>query len=329
MLNPGRVLLRLPNWVGDAAMSTAVVRAFLAQRPDIHLEIIGRGVTTDVHHGLLPAERCHRLTAEVRAQLRGRYDLGVLLPESFSSAWYFFRAGIPSLGRRGDARDLFLRHPRPRRRLPAKRHLVEEWDEILEPLGVRSSLCEARVEFLPGELAAGAARVAAIAGGRPAVALCPGATFGPAKRWPLENFLELARRLTAAGFACIASGGPGDAELVEAVSRAAGTAPLAGLAVREWAASLAAFPLVVANDSGASHMGAACGSRVLALFGSTDPTWSRPRGPGHRVLALGLHCSPCFERECPLKHLDCLRRITVDDVERNAREMLEESGVRP
>lgn len=321
-LDPRRVLLRLPNWIGDGAMATAAVRAFLTQRPDVELEVIGRGGTPDLIHGLLPESSCHRLTAGALRGLRGRFDLGVLLPDSFSSAWYFVRLALPSLGRRGDARTLLLRHARPPRRRPSTVHMVDEWDELLEPLGVRPSQAESRLEFSASERESGRLALRAVSGGPDPVVLCPGAAFGNAKRWPAESYSALARELSARGITCVSSGGPGEEELAAAVARACGTRPLLGMPVREWAAALSGARLVVANDSGAAHVAAAAGVPVVAIFGSTDPVWSRPRGSGHRVISLGLGCSPCYARECPLGHLDCLRHITVASVAESALAML-------
>ena len=327
------MLLRVPNWVGDAAMATAVVQAFAAGLPEAEVEVLGRGAVTDLFPGLLLPERCHRLSPELRRELRGRFDLGVLLPDSFSSAWLFYRLGIPSLGRRGDGRSLLLRHRRPPRRRPPDRHLVEEWDELLEPLGLRPSRFLPRVVLGEAERAAGRRRLAAAAVAPPVApaagpervaVLCPGATYGPAKRWPAERFAALARELGRTGVACVAAGSAAEAGAVGPVAAAAGTLPLLGLSVREWAACLAAAALVITNDSGAAHVAAACGTPALVLFGSTSPAWTRPLGPAHRCVSLGLACAPCFRRECPLGHLDCLMKLPVERVRDEALEMLGE-----
>jgi heptosyltransferase II len=298
-------------------MATSVVRAFLAQRPEVGLEVVGRGVTPELCRGLLPPGDCHRLDA-AGVSLKGRFDLGVLLPDSFSSAWHLWQLRIPSLGRRGDLRDWLLRFPRPRRHRPPTRHLVEEWDELLQPLGVRPSECLPRVALDEAELARARSRLAAETGERPTVVLCPGAAFGGAKRWPPEYFARLARGLRSHGLGVLVSGASGEEDLLAGAAAEAGTRPLVGLPIREWAAILGSAALVVANDSGASHVAAACGGRVLALFGSTDPVWSRPLGEGHQVLRLGLSCSPCFQRECPLGHLNCMRQLTVERVQEQA-----------
>jgi ADP-heptose:LPS heptosyltransferase len=384
-LRPRRVLMRVPNWIGDAAMATSVVQAFAEQLPQAHLEVVGRGAVTDLFPGLLPAERCHRMAPGLRAALRGRFDLGVLLPDSFSSAWFFLRAGIPALGRRADARSLLLRHRRPPRPRPPRQHVLEEWDELLAPLGLTPSRFVPRIRLDDAERAAGVDRISAAAqtvrgpgtgvgsaqptnpgpgpraldptnpgpGPRavdptnpgpdpradhpaakparvptraPVAVLAPGAAYGSAKRWPVDRFTALAEGLRAAGVTCLAAGAAGEAASVQPVAQAAGTEALLGLQVRPWAACLAAADLVVTNDSGASHVAAACGTPVLALFGSTSPAWTRPRGPGHRVLSLGLPCAPCFGRECRLGHLDCLLKMPVGQVLGAALEMLGARG---
>ena len=154
------------------------------------------------------------------------------------------------------------------------------------------------------------------------VLLCPGSINSRAKRWPAERFAELARRLAGVGTRCVVTGSEAERELVEEIARASASAPWIGLPLREWAASLAAASLVVTNDSGTSHVAAAVGAPVLTIFGSTDPGWTAPRAAAHREIWLHLKCSPCFQRECPLRHLRCLREITPERVLAEALAML-------
>ena len=307
-------------------MATAVVRAFREQRPEIELEVIGRGATSQLSHGWLAPPACHQLTGRSYSALRGRFDLGVLLPDSFSSAWLFARMGLPSLGRTGEGRSFLLRHRRRPRPRPPVRHLVEEWDDLLEPLGVSPSRFTPQLCFSDAETQAGRSLLPDPGSSSPVVALCPGAAFGPAKRWPVERYLGLARDLRELGIRCVVSGGRGEEAVSAEVARAAGTNPVLGLPLRTWGALLAACDVVVANDSGAAHVAAAAGTRVAAIFGSTNPVWSRPRGEGHTVLYRGLSWSPCLERECPLGHLDCLTGVSVRSVVEVVQRMLGEGA---
>lgn len=139
---------------------------------------------------------------------------------------------------------------------------------------------------------------------------CPGAEYGPAKRWPAERFGELAARLPVK-VALLGSGK--DRATCEQVN--AGALNLAGNTTLDEAIELiAGAAFVVSNDSGLMHVAAALGRPQVALFGSSSPEHTPPRSAASRVVWLRLECSPCFERECPLGHFRCMRDIHVERV---------------
>jgi len=138
------------------------------------------------------------------------------------------------------------------------------------------------------------------------VALCPGAEYGPAKRWPY--FGELAARLEKP---VVLLGSPNDAGAAAGI---AGTNLVGRTTLDEAIDLIAGAERVVTNDSGLMHVAAALGRPLVALFGSSSPQKTPPQAGRSRVLWLKPECSPCYERECPLGHFRCMREISVDMV---------------
>ena len=157
-----------------------------------------------------------------------------------------------------------------------------------------------------------------LASDRPVVALLPGAEYGPAKRWPIENFGALAARLAQAGASVWVLGSAREKPIGDRVTDLAcdpNVHNLCGASTLVDAIDLlAAAAVVVSNDSGLMHVAAAVGAHVVAIYGSTSPVFTPPLTDSKTICYENLSCSPCFERHCPLKHLNCLRGITVHAV---------------
>ena len=155
--------------------------------------------------------------------------------------------------------------------------------------------------------------------------LCPGAEYGPAKRWPVEYFADLARRLSADGHAIWILGSPNDAPVAAAIITALGDT---SLPVRDLTGHtdlgtaidlMSVASIVVSNDSGLMHAAAAVRAPLVALFGSSSPAYTPPLSDTARIARIDIVCSPCFERECPLGHFRCMRDLAPELVYNLAR----------
>lgn len=150
---------------------------------------------------------------------------------------------------------------------------------------------------------------------RSVVALLPGAEYGPAKQWPAEYFRRLAGSLDSAGWTVWVLGSAKEQALGDAIVDGNGAANLCGhTSIVDAVDLLGLAAVAVSNDSGLMHVAAAVGAHVVGLYGSSSPTFTPPLTPRQDVIWRDLDCSPCFKRECPLGHLDCLKSISPDEV---------------
>ncbi len=352
-----RLLVRLPNWLGDLMMARPAVRALAAADPGARLVAVappGVAVVTDwdgVFERVLawPAAASERaaLAAELKAW---RPDAALVLPPSFSSAWFAFRTGARErVGFAGDARDLLLTAA-VRREPRGTRHQSEEYLGLTGRLTGRLGGLAVRVDadnevparsdgpmpepavghgsaepppleaptlLVPEAARARAAtRLAQLGVTGPYAVLGPGAAYGPAKRWPADRFAAVGRGLIARGIAVLTCGAAAEREDCSRVAAAIGARAfsLAGETdLAEQAALCAAARVAVCNDSGLAHLSAATGAATLAIFGSTSSAWTAPRGPRVRVVQHEPVCAPCFQRTCGIGYR-CLVAVQVAEV---------------
>jgi len=319
--NPGRIVVRAPNWLGDLMMATGVVRAILERWPTASVDLIVRAG----HESLPLPKRGRVLPFDRRANSAGAfgvalretgYDRFYVLPPSFSAGWMAWRSRVPErVGYRGQFRGPLLR-PAITHRAPARSvHLVREYLDLIDPafetdcypprLDLSGAWVAERLALICRELP------------EPFVAIAPGAVYGPAKAWPAERYRDLARGLRdRSGVPVLLLGTSDEHVLAEQVRNGeagilnwCGTTDLPGLV-----AVLSRAALLVSNDSGAMHVMAALRRPQVAIFGSTSPVWTGPINEKASVVTLGLPCAPCFERTCRYGHYDCLRRVTADAV---------------
>jgi heptosyltransferase-2 len=327
---PARLLVRAPNWLGDAVLSLPAVRDLRRNFPAARIEVLARPWVAPLYGAVseVDAIRESRGVGADAEAVRGAFDAAVLLPNSFASALSVWRAAIPE--RWGYATDLRGPLLTRRPRVPAEvrgRSQVYYYRAMLAGLGLDVSPEADATLRCPEDWAA---RGAALLGGgdQPWIGLNPGAFFGPAKRWLPERYAaagELLARHAGARVAIL--GGASERALGEAIAagmRAPARMLCGETTLPELVGVLSRLRLLVTNDSGPMHVAAALGVPLVAVFGPTDWRETAPVGRRHRLIREPVPCSPCLLRECPIDHR-CMKRIPVDRVVGEARSLLEEA----
>lgn len=320
-----QILVIGPSWVGDTILAQPLLRLLHAQHPGAQIDVLAppwtlpllarmpevrHGLANPFGHGALQLAARRRLGRSLRAT---GYDLAVVLPNSFKSALIPWFAGIARrTGFRGEARWGLLNDLR-RLDTAALPQMVQRFAALALPAGAALPAALPPPQLLTS-VAAQQALLARLGldPGRPAAAFCPGAEYGPAKRWPERHYAALARELAARGLAVWLVGSARDHAVAETIAAASdGSAVnLCGRTdIAEAVDLLAAARLVVSNDSGLMHVAAAVGRPLVALYGSSSPGFTPPLSAAAHIVTLAVDCSPCFARTCPLGHFKCLAEL--------------------
>jgi heptosyltransferase II len=325
----GALVVRAPNWVGDAVLSLGAVRDLRRNFPGARLEVLARPWVAPLYEAVSEVDAVRPsggLRADVR-DLRGRFDAAVLLPNSFAAAFAVRAAGIPERwGYATDGRGALLTRKARVPREVRGRSQVYYYRAMLAGIGLTVS---ATPDVRLSAPAAWTDRAAALLGGPgPWIGLNPGAFFGSAKRWVPERYAAAGERLARESGARIAIvGGPLERPLGEAIAAALNVPArvLCGeTTLGELVGVLSRLRLLLTNDSGPMHLAAALGVPVVAVFGPTDWRETGPVGDRHRLVREPVPCSPCLLRECPIDHR-CMRRVGVETVLHEARALLAEA----
>ena len=309
-----RILVVAPNWIGDALMAQPLLARLREQHPGARLEVLApewvapvarrmpevdEVISAPFRHGPLHLGERWRLG---RALKDRQYAQAIVLPNSWKAALVPFFAHIPvRSGYVGELRYGLLNQLHRN----GKDAMREHYARLAETPGATAPLPlpQPRLRIDAAQVAATRARFGLR---EPYVALCPGAEYGPAKRWPY--FAELAARLQQPA---VLLGSANDATAAAGVD----AMNLVGRTTLDEAIDLiAGAERVVTNDSGLMHVAAALGRPLVALFGSSSPEKTPPQPGRVRVLWLKPECSPCYERACPLGHFRCMREMSVDTV---------------
>jgi heptosyltransferase-2 len=285
---------------------------------------VERAIQLPLGHGQLGLGRRRSLGRQLA---REEYDQAIVLPRSLKAALVPFFAGIPvRTGYRGEWRYGLINDIRPFDPIRLDQTVRRFVALVLKPgEDALPAIPEPRLRVDAAAQSAARERLG-LTGSGAVAALMPGAEYGPAKRWPIERFAELARRLTQAGASVWVLGSAGERALGAQIEAAAGAGVARNLcgetSLAEVIDLLAAANVAISNDSGLMHVAAAVGTFVVAIYGSSSPAFTPPLTQARAIEYLELDCSPCFARECPLGHLRCLRGIEVEVVAGRALEQL-------
>jgi len=325
-----KILIIAPNWIGDSLLAQPLFARLRKKLPGVVVDAVAPPWTAPVlrrmpeiddvieapfDHGELALLARWRLGRRLRLR---RYDQAIVLPNTFKSALAPFFASIPlRTGFVGESRYglLNLVYHLDEKKLPL---MAERYAQLAEKPGTKPALPlpETRLRIDAANLALDLGRLG-LSRAKPVVAFCPGAEYGPSKRWPARHFAELAKKLAALGYAVWLFGSGKDRAIGEeiAVASEGAATDLCGRTDLASAIDLLSLAeVVVSNDSGLMHVAAGVGRPVVALYGSSSPEHTPPLARAFRIVRTGIECSPCFARECPLGHFKCMNELAPERV---------------
>lgn len=306
-----RIVIRGSNWLGDAVMNVPAVRAIKAGRPDLHLAVLTPAKLADMWRSVSAVDEVIAIPEgasvfRVAALLRGQFEVGIIFPNSLRTALEMYLANIPRrVGFPGHFRRRFLNQfPRNRKgHQPSIRpeHHANHYSLLADRIGAPpppdppAIMHSAETKILLG--------------------VCPGAEYGPAKRWPIEKFRSVMETISAQ-YDCqwhifgVKKDSPLAHQLAhgfsgKVIDRTGKTT------LSELMAELRQMRLLLTNDTGTMHLAALLGVPVVALFGSTEPALTSPFGSANIILREQVECSPCFRRKCPLD-FRCMNALTPE-----------------
>lgn len=315
------ILVIGPRWVGDMVMAQCLFSALRELHPTAAIDVIAPAWAAPLVERM--PEIRHRLDAPFSRQklelgarwrlgreLKGRYDQAYVMQGSWKSALVPFFAGIPlRVGHRREMRYGLINRiiPLPaelKRKTAQAFHTLAGGGTFRAPQLRVDETNQQRLLTRHGLMKSGFA------------ALMPGAEFGPAKRWPSASYAGLARALMQRGLKVVLFGSKNDAPVTsEIAGLAPGAIDLAGqTTLTDVIDLIAAARVSVSNDSGLMHVAAAVGTPIVGVYGSTSPENTPPLSDKRELVWLGLDCSPCHKKECPLGHLNCLNTLEVSRV---------------
>ena len=339
---PG-ILIIAPNWIGDAVMTQPLLASIKALYPESKIDVLASTWVAPIYRAcsevneVIEAKFEHKqlqwaLRKKLAKQIeKQKYQACFVLPNSFKSALIPWLANIPlRIGYRGEMRfgliNVALDNPSKINRPPMVEHylalstlLIDDEqtqnhksnnNDVTPYLNVSTSVRQSIQSKLQSANIHGSIYV-----------MCPGAEYGPSKRWPTEHFAVLAKELIEANPSnqIILIGSQGDRHLADEITAQANQNPnvynwCGSTSLDEAIALIGMSKAVISNDSGLMHIAAALKVPQVAIFGSSDPAHTPPLSDRAKVIWLDLPCSPCHKRECPLGHLKCLKDILPQQV---------------
>ncbi|SPP65646.1 lipopolysaccharide heptosyltransferase II [Nitrospira lenta] len=335
---PSRILVRAPNWIGDAVMCEPALRGLRALFPKAEITLLAKPAIAELFIAYPGIDR--RLVYDdrgIHAGLSGkwtlagllrrqRFDLAVLFQNAFEAALIAWLAGIRRrYGYGTDGRAFLLTDPVARPDRATLVHQVHYYWDLLKPLGVTGAPTVPALTVSADEIRAMDERLTESGVGREdlIVGVNPGSTYGSAKRWLPERYAEAALRVCRQieqgqrrPVSVVILGAKGEEALGQSVADrlTVRSAVLSGRTnIRELMAATKRCTILLTNDTGPMHMAAAFAVPVVAVFGPTDWKTTAPYGQEASIVRQPVDCAPCLLRECPIDHR-CMTGVTVDMV---------------
>ncbi|MGB4498395.1 MAG: lipopolysaccharide heptosyltransferase II [Methylococcaceae bacterium] len=323
-----KILIIAPSWVGDMVMAQSLFIA-LKNQQDCQIDVvapswslgllarmpeISKTFVMPLTHGEFGLKARFSLGMQLRFE---NYDQAIVLPNSWKSALIPFFAGIPKrTGFIGEMRYCLLNDARK-----LDKSVLTMTVQRFVALGFENSKNLPIYSFPSLNVSANQQKAViekfALRLANPILVLCAGAEFGSAKRWTEAHFAELASQKIAEGWQIWLIGSEKDKSVTEEINKLTGwqCQDFAGKTdLTEAVDLLSLADTVVSNDSGLMHVAAALNKKVIALYGSSDPKFTPPLHSEAEIVTLNLECSPCFKRDCPLGHRQCLTDILPSQI---------------
>lgn len=326
-----RVVVRIPNWVGDVVMAIPALRELRRGLPEAHVTLVSRSAAAEVFvdadfvDEVLVYDRAGLASTwrQAREWRRRKFDLALIFQNAFEAAAIAFLARVPTrIGYDTERRGFLLTHALPAPKWKDERHesfyylnIVAEFERLLSG-DPRPKITEPRFDLRVSEERKRAAFQLLRENGShlnaPLIVLCPGSINSRAKRWPAERFAELADRLAAGGADVALIGSPGELDVSNQVCERARRQPIVltgKTTVAEATAIISIAEVLITNDTGPAHLGAALGTPTLVIFGPTNPLTTYPMSSTAEIIRSPPDCAPCMLRDCPIDHR-CMTAIT-------------------
>ena len=330
-----KILIRGPNWVGDAVLAIPALKAIRERFPAAEITLLVRPWVAGLFSAAPYVDKVWsenkpatlKSWVSIMRDIRGRrFDMALLLPNSFESALMMFLGGVRQrIGYATDGRRWMLTDPVIK--ASERRHQIHYYLDLAKALSAVTDRPSISIEATSSERQSARQLLATegISEETAFLVLNPGAAYGSAKRWHQERFANVADNLAREldlQVAIIGSGAERPIANQIRVGMKSQTAVLNGKTSLETLIGvLAESSLMITNDSGPMHIAAALGIPTVAIFGPTDEINTGPYGPRTRVVKHAVECSPCLLRDCPIDHR-CMNAVTVDEVCRAAKELV-------
>ena len=323
-----QILVAGPAWVGDMVMAQSLFITLKQRAHPVEIDVLApawsnpilarmpevrEAINLPVSHGEFGLFRRYKLGHSLRSK---HYDQAIITPRSYKSALVpFFAKAKQRTGYRGEMRYGLINDIHS-----LDKNILKQTVQRYVALGINDdtdqtptipfpklTVDENNLQRLLKELKLNL--------DKPVIAFLPGAEYGEAKRWPIEYYAELANKLNAQGVQVWILGSEKDRQAAETIAKENSAINLCGVTQLEDSIDLLSVcKSAVTNDSGLMHIAAAVDIPLVAIYGSSTPDYTPPLTNKAKIQYLGLECSPCFKRTCPLGHTNCLKNITVEQV---------------